>query len=122
MLGAGRIWAVAAILGGSWGEMGMDGCSGKSCPSDSEMYSAARAQHWDGDVFWDGERWKHQLGCESQPTLVLSLGAVCPMVPAQMDPRLVKLSLGTALSPQKHCFPLHTLPAGFCSLLTCGLC
>lgn len=49
MLGAGRIWAVAAILGGSWGEMGMDGCSGKSCPSDSEMYSPARAQQWDGD-------------------------------------------------------------------------
>lgn len=38
------------------------------------------------------------------------------MAPALMDPRLVKLSLGTALPPQKHCFPLHTLPAGSCSL------
>lgn len=100
MLGAGRIWAVAALLGGSWGEMRMDGCSGKSCLSDSEMYSPARAQQWDGDVFWDGERWKHQLGYESQPALVLSLGAVHPMAPAQMDPRLVN-SVWGLLSPHR---------------------
>lgn len=83
--------------------------------------SRGTALGWGCVLGW-GETCKHQLGCESWPTVVASLGRRClqaaehPMAPALMDLRLVQLSLRTALPPQKHCFPLHTLPAGFCSL------
>lgn len=96
-----------AILGaaggrgrGSWGEMRMVGCPGKSCLSDSEMCSPAGAQQWDGDVFWDEERDGSTIWAVRLCPLWWPPWEVHPTTPALMDPRLVKLSLGL-LSPTK---------------------